>query len=83
MWRQNKIHICQTLINLNIQPVFVMDGSAPELKKDTLEARLKAEGPSSTQSNTEIKPSLSRKRLKGLMNQSKELLESIGVKVYY
>ena len=67
------------LINLNIQPVFVMDGSAPELKKDTLEARLKAEGLSQS---TEVK-SLSRKRLKGLMNQSKKLLESLGVKVRY
>ena len=54
-----------------------MDGDAPELKKETLEARRKAE----TQSqNVEVK-SLNRTRLKGLMNESKKLLEAIGVLV--
>ena len=65
------------LISLNIYPIFVMDGDAPELKKETLEARRKAE----TQSqNVEVK-SLNRTRLKGLMNESKKLLEAIGVLV--
>ena len=65
------------LISLNIKPIFVMDGDAPELKKETLEARRKAETHSQT---VEIK-SLSRTRLKGLMNESQKLLDSIGVPV--
>ena len=54
-----------------------MDGDAPELKKETMLARRKAE----TQSqNVEVK-SLNRTRLKGLMNESQKLLEAIGVLV--
>ena len=65
------------LISLNIKPIFVMDGDAPELKKETLEARRKAETHSQT---VEVK-SLSRTRLKGLMNESQKILDSIGVPV--
>ena len=56
------------LLSLDIKPVFVLDGSAPELKKATLEAR----------SQTQTK-SLSRNRLKGLMNECAKLLETLGV----
>ena len=31
------------MVNLNIKPIFVLDGNAPDLKKETLEARRKAQ----------------------------------------
>lgn len=61
------------LINLNIKPIFVLDGDAPDLKKETLAARRRA-----LSQNDEVK-SFSRTRLKGLMNECKALLDAIGV----
>lgn len=64
-----------TLINLNIRPIFVLDGKAPDLKKETLEARRKAQ----TQSQDVEVKNFSRSRLKGLMNECKALLDSLGI----
>lgn len=57
------------LLSLNIRPVFVLDGDAPELKRDTMAARRGVE---------EVK-SLSRRRLKGVMRECRTLLETLGV----
>lgn len=65
-----------TLINLNIKPIFVLDGDAPDLKKETLEARRRAQ--SQTQEPVEVK-NFSRARLKGLMTECKALLDCLGI----
>lgn len=57
------------LLALDIKPVFVMDGAAPELKRETLTQRSSGE---------EVK-SLNRKRLKAVTNECKFLLETMGI----
>lgn len=64
------------IVNLNIKPIFVLDGNAPDLKKETLEARKKAE--TQSQATVEVK-NFSRARLKGLMGECKALLDSLGI----
>ena len=68
------------LISLNIKPIFVLDGDAPELKKGTLIARQKAQS-SQTQAQTqsEENKSCTRRRLKGLLNECKALLDALGI----
>ena len=66
-----------TMINLNIKPIFVLDGDAPTLKKETLEARKRQQSQNPAQ-EAEVKD-FSRRRLKGLMNECKALLDSLGI----
>ena len=66
-----------SMVNLNIKPVFVLDGNAPDLKKETLEARRKAQSQDPT-ATKEVK-NFSRARLKGLMGECKALLDALGI----
>lgn len=68
-----------SLISLNIQPIFVLDGDAPDLKKETLVIRQKAASSQSQALPNEENKSCSRRRLKGLMNECKALLDSLGI----
>ena len=70
-----------SLISLNITPIFVLDGDAPDLKKGTLIARQKATASISSQQSqaSEDNKSCSRRRLKGLMNECKALLDALGI----
>jgi len=65
------------LLAMGIKPVFVMDGSAPQLKAKTLEIRKEA-SQSSSQGSSQT-TNLSRSRLKGLMNECAKLLECLGI----
>ena len=68
------------LLAIGVKPVFVMDGAAPALKKETMEIRKAAsQSQSQLQSQTTEVKSLSRTRLKGLMNECKFLLASLGI----
>ena len=70
------------LISLNIKPIFVLDGDAPELKRGTLIARQKAQtAQTQTQHGTqsEENKSCTRRRLKGLLNECKALLDALGI----
>ena len=62
------------MVSLNIKPIFVLDGDAPDLKKETMEARRKAENPDAP----EVK-NFSRARLKSLMGECKSLLDALGI----
>lgn len=68
-----------SLISLNVQPIFVLDGDAPDLKKETLIARQKVASSQSQALPNEQNKSCSRRRLKGLMNECKALLDSLGI----
>jgi 5'-3' exonuclease len=63
-----------SMVSLNIKPIFVLDGDAPDLKKETMEARRKAENPDAP----EVK-NFSRARLKSLMGECKSLLDALGI----
>ena len=67
------------LISLNIKPIFVLDGDAPELKRGTLIARQKAQSQTQTQTQSEENKSCTRRRLKGLLNECKALLDALGI----
>ena len=68
------------LISLNIRPIFVLDGDAPDLKKGTLIARQKTQTQTQTQATqSEENKSCTRRRLKGLMNECKALLDALGI----
>ncbi len=58
------------LLALGAAPIFVLDGEAPELKRETLAQR----------SETGEAKSLSRARLKALMNECRFLLQALGLK---
>ena len=58
------------LLHLGVKPIFVMDGSASELKRDTLNAR--------REDGKEVK-SLGRSRLKAVMNECRFLLSAMGI----
>merc|ERR1719376_779323 len=60
------------LLALDIKPLFVLDGSAPELKRNTLAIRSQSQ--SQSQGGGGAVPNLSRSRLKGLMNECARLL---------
>lgn len=66
-----------TLLALGIRPVFILDGHAPDLKRETMTQRKAAQVGVSTQ-EVEVK-SLSRNRLKAVMNECKFLLSALGV----
>jgi flap endonuclease GEN len=63
------------LLAADIRPIFVLDGDAPLLKKETLNRRQTAE----RGHEVEVK-SLSRTRLKGSMNECRFLLSALGLK---
>ena len=71
------------LLSLNIRPVFVLDGDAPELKRSEMVNRRKAEFEtkySSQESKIETgEIKLNRRRLKGVMNECADLLDTLGV----
>ncbi len=70
------------LLLLGAHPVFVMDGAAPEMKRETMSARRQAEASQQqsqlSQQQSQVK-SLSRSRLKALMNECRFLLKSLGL----
>ncbi|TRY64160.1 hypothetical protein TCAL_03597 [Tigriopus californicus] len=66
-----------TLLSLGIRPVFILDGHAPVLKRETMTQRKAAQMGMSTQ-EVEVK-SLNRNRLKAVMNECKFLLSALGV----
>ena len=85
MIRRGKKVVCdKTCIGL----VFVMDGSAPQLKAKTLQIRKESQsqggGSRGSQSSQQHgggsqSTNLSRSRLKGLMNECGRLLECLGI----
>ena len=85
MIRRGKKVVCdKTCIGL----VFVMDGSAPQLKAKTLQIRKESQsqggGSRGSQSSQQQgggsqSTNLSRSRLKGLMNECGRLLECLGI----
>ncbi len=73
------------MLALNIKPIFVLDGTvAPELKKETLTMRKKAQASQASQSSNtenataEVK-NCTRGRLNRLMGECKALLNAMGV----
>ena len=71
------------LLALNIRPVFVLDGEAPELKRTEMKNRRKAEldakNPSQSHEIQDSDISLNRSRLKGIMKECANFLNVLGV----
>ncbi len=84
---RNLFFRASALLSLGARPVFVLDGAAPELKRQTLAARKQQQQTQSQQQGTqsqsqaaaaEVK-SLSRSRLRALMGECRFLLEAMGL----
>ena len=71
------------LLTLNIRPIFVLDGDAPELKRTEMVNRRNAEIGAHTQSQDSVvekgQMKLCRSRLKGIMRECAEMLDTLGV----
>ncbi|XP_072935926.1 flap endonuclease GEN [Epargyreus clarus] len=71
------------LIRADIIPIFVLDGDAPELKRDVMAARnaiqFRGAAPKSDKA-TNKEPSVTRKRFKGVLKECENLLRSMGVR---
>ncbi|CAK1548486.1 unnamed protein product [Leptosia nina] len=71
------------LLLADINPIFVLEGDAPELKRDVMAARnaiqFRGAAPKSQTNKTQA-PSVSRKRFKGVLKECETLLKSIGVR---
>ncbi|XP_014360224.2 flap endonuclease GEN [Papilio machaon] len=70
------------LILADIKPIFVLEGDAPELKRDVMAARnaVQFRGAPSQSSKTSDKPDVARRRFRGVLKECESLLKSMGVK---
>lgn len=59
------------LLLADIQPIFVLEGDAPELKRDVMAARnaLQFRGAPSQSSKTSDKPDVARRRFRGVLKE--------------
>ncbi|XP_052737343.1 flap endonuclease GEN [Bicyclus anynana] len=71
------------LILADINPVFVLEGDAPELKRDVMAARnaiqFKGAAPKTAFAKGKV-PNVTRKRFKGVLKECETLLRSMGVR---
>lgn len=71
------------LILADIQPIFVLEGDAPELKRDVMAARnqlqFRGAAPRSEASAGNKKPDVARKRFKNVLKECELLLKCLGV----
>ncbi|KAJ8734833.1 hypothetical protein PYW08_014083 [Mythimna loreyi] len=72
------------LVLADIHPVFVLEGDAPELKRDVMAARnaiqFKGAAPRSDAAVAKKKPDVARKRFKNVLNECESLLKTLGVR---
>ncbi|KAJ2946344.1 hypothetical protein O0L34_g12381 [Tuta absoluta] len=71
------------LLLADISPVFVLEGDAPELKRDVMASRnaVQFRGAAPRSENaTNKKPDVARKRFKGVLKECENLLKSMGVR---
>ncbi|KPI93394.1 Flap endonuclease GEN [Papilio xuthus] len=69
------------LLLADIKPIFVLEGDAPELKRDVMAARnaVQFRGAPSQSSKTSDKPDVARRRFRGVLKECESLLKSMGV----
>ncbi|XP_013193030.2 flap endonuclease GEN [Amyelois transitella] len=71
------------LILADINPIFVLEGDAPELKRDVMAARnaiqFKGAAPKSDTASTK-RPDVGRKRFKGVLKECETLLKHMGIR---
>ncbi|XP_045506082.1 flap endonuclease GEN isoform X1 [Colias croceus] len=71
------------LLLADITPIFVLEGDAPELKRDVMAARnaiqFRGAAPKSDSAKSQA-PSITRKRFKGVLKECESLLKSMGVR---
>ncbi|KAH9634117.1 hypothetical protein HF086_001319 [Spodoptera exigua] len=72
------------LVLADINPVFVLEGDAPELKRDVMAARnaiqFKGAAPRSETAVAKKKPDVARKRFKNVLKECESLLKTLGVR---
>ncbi|CAH0600280.1 unnamed protein product [Chrysodeixis includens] len=72
------------LILADIKPIFVLEGDAPELKRDVMAARnalqFKGAAPRSEAAVSNKKPDVARKRFKNVLKECETLLKTLGVR---
>ncbi|CAH2237461.1 jg12794 [Pararge aegeria aegeria] len=70
------------LILADISPIFVLEGDAPELKRDVMAARnaIQFKGAAPKTAPGKGKPNVTRKRFKGVLKECETLLKSMGVR---
>ncbi|XP_047523143.1 flap endonuclease GEN isoform X1 [Pieris napi] len=70
------------LLLADINPIFVLEGDAPELKRDVMAARnaIQFRGAAPKSQAKSQAPSVSRKRFKGVLLECETLLKSMGVR---
>ena len=66
---------------LDIHPIFVLDGSAPEMKREVMKARRSGGKASQSQSQTQTEKvvSMNRKGLKSVQNECLTLIRALGL----
>ena len=66
---------------LDIHPIFVLDGSAPEMKREVMKARRSVGKASQSQSQTQTEKvvSMNRKGLKSVQNECLTLIRALGL----
>ena len=83
----NNPHICTLFFRaaalqaLDIHPIFVLDGSAPEMKREVMKARRSGGKASQTQSQTQTEKivCMNRKGLKSSQNECLTLIRALGL----
>uniref|UniRef100_A0A2A4JQE6 XPG-I domain-containing protein n=1 Tax=Heliothis virescens TaxID=7102 RepID=A0A2A4JQE6_HELVI len=72
------------LLLADINPIFVLEGDAPELKRDVMAARnaiqFKGAAPRSEAAVNKKKPDVARKRFKNVLKECESLLKTLGVR---
>ncbi|XP_045529784.1 flap endonuclease GEN isoform X1 [Pieris brassicae] len=70
------------LLLADINPIFILEGDAPELKRDVMAARnaIQFRGAAPKSQAKSQAPSVSRKRFKGVLKECETLLKSMGVR---
>ncbi|KAF9814228.1 hypothetical protein SFRURICE_019503 [Spodoptera frugiperda] len=72
------------LVLADINPVFVLEGDAPELKRDVMAARnaiqFRGAAPRSDTAIAKKKPDVARKRFKNVLKECESLLKTLGVR---
>ncbi|KAJ0181244.1 hypothetical protein K1T71_003329 [Dendrolimus kikuchii] len=70
------------LLLADVNPVFVLEGDAPELKRDVMAARnaIQFSGTAAKTETTNKKPDVARRRFGGVLKECESLLKCMGVK---